>query len=45
MRALIGTVLVALALPQAGETIVDMDTGNTAVIVSQVGQTSAFPVR
>ena len=31
--------------PRTGETVVDMDTGNTAVIVSQVGQTSAFPVR
>ena len=45
MRALIGTVLVALALPQAGETIVDMDTGNTAVTVSELGPACAFPVR
>jgi hypothetical protein len=41
MRALIGTVLVALALPRAGETVVD--TGNIAVAVSEFAPACAFP--
>jgi hypothetical protein len=43
MRALIGTVLVALALPRAGETVVD--TGNIAVAVSEFAPACAFPDR
>ena len=31
--------------PRTRETVVDMDTGNSAVTVSQVGQASAFPVQ
>lgn len=45
MGAVMGTVLVALALPRTGGTVADMNTDNTAVTVTELAPACALPVR